>query len=115
MIIDQNEEVHFTQNEAEKKYKIYMIADASGTSPIVVYDELINNINLKETYVFTQIKTKKLHNNNILFTNSTTTIAKSNTVSNKPNILVLYKFKLSLYWKIKDFLRVKIWLWESYR
>ena len=82
MIIDENDEVNYVQNEKERKYKIYIIADASGTSPIVIYDELLNHINIKDTYIFTQIKKKRIHDNIIFTTNSNSTILKTNVVSN---------------------------------
>lgn len=70
-------------NDSERKYKIYIIGDASGTSPIAVYDDLINVIRISETYVFGQIKTKKIHNNTILYTSSNSTIVQTNTVKLK--------------------------------
>jgi hypothetical protein len=83
-IIDITDEKRFVQNEKERIYKIYIIADSSGTAPIIIYDDLINNINVDENYTFTQIKTKKLNENNVFYSNSNSIICKSNTVSTHP-------------------------------
>ncbi|CAF3059334.1 unnamed protein product [Rotaria sp. Silwood2] len=80
LVIDEHEQIDFVQNEKERKYKINIKTDSSGTSPIVVYDDLIDNIKLNETYIFTQVKTKTIHDNNILTTNSNSTISKTNIV-----------------------------------
>jgi hypothetical protein len=81
MIIDHHNEVTFSQNEMERKYQIFIIADESNASPIVIYDDLIENIDIKQVYLFTEIKAKRLHGNVILFTSSNTVITKANTVS----------------------------------
>jgi hypothetical protein len=81
MIVDQNEEIHFTENDQQRKYKTYIISDCSTSSPIIIYDQLVDNLNINETYIFTNIKNKKLHDNIVLVTSSNTTITKTNTVN----------------------------------
>jgi hypothetical protein len=81
MIIDHHNEMTFSQNEMERKYKIFVIADDSNASPIVIYDDLIEHIEIKQVYLFTEIKAKRLHGNVILFTSSNTVINKTNMVN----------------------------------
>ncbi|CAF3906717.1 unnamed protein product [Rotaria sordida] len=80
VVLDENELITFIQNDKERQYKIFIIGDNSGTSPLLVYDELIENIQISESFTFTQIKWKKIHNKVILTTSTNTIIEKSANV-----------------------------------
>jgi hypothetical protein len=80
VVVDENEEVNFVQNEQPRRYKLYIIADNTGTSPLLVYDDLIEKIKLTETFIFTQIKCKKIHGKVILSTYGNSTISKTTNV-----------------------------------
>ncbi|CAM4850932.1 unnamed protein product, partial [Rotaria magnacalcarata] len=78
--LDENELIPFTQNDKQRQYKIFIIGDNSGTSPLLVYDELIDNLQISESYIFTQIKCKKIHNKIILTTTANSIIDKATNI-----------------------------------
>ncbi|CAF4399691.1 unnamed protein product, partial [Rotaria magnacalcarata] len=45
-VSDENELIPFTQNDKQRQYKIFIIGDNRGTSPLLVYDELIDNLQI---------------------------------------------------------------------
>ncbi|CAF4310110.1 unnamed protein product [Rotaria socialis] len=77
---DENELIPFTQNDKQRQYKIFIIGDNSGTSPLLVYDELIDNLQISESYTFAQIKCKKMHNKIILTTTANSIIDKATNI-----------------------------------
>jgi hypothetical protein len=81
LVMGQFDEIEFFENDYRRKYKVYIITDGSGASPIVVFDDLIDIMEMYEAFIFTHITSKKLHNNRILSTNSNSTIRKTNNVS----------------------------------
>ncbi|CAF1561974.1 unnamed protein product, partial [Rotaria magnacalcarata] len=78
--LDENELIPFTQNDKQRQYKIFIIGNNSGTSPLLVYDELIDNLQISESYIFTQIKCKKIHNKIILTTTANSIIDKATNI-----------------------------------
>ena len=80
VVLDENDLITFTQNDKQRHYKIFIIGDNSGTSPLMVYDELIDNLQISESYTFTQIKCKKIHNKIILTTTTNSIIDKATNV-----------------------------------
>ncbi|CAF1415251.1 unnamed protein product [Rotaria magnacalcarata] len=85
VVSDENELIPFTQNDKQRQYKIFIIGDNRGTSPLLVYDELIDNLQISESYTFTQIKCKKIHNKIILTTTASSIIDKATNVSIQKN------------------------------
>lgn len=81
LVLDENEQINYIQNDKQKRYKIFIIGDHSGTSPLLVYDDLIDILQTSESFIFTQIKSKKIHNQLILSTTANSTIEKSTNVS----------------------------------
>ncbi|CAF1542517.1 unnamed protein product [Rotaria magnacalcarata] len=74
---DENELITFTQNDKQRQCKIFIIGDNNGTSPLLVYDELIDNLQISESYTFTQIKCKKIKNKIILTTTANSIVEKA--------------------------------------
>lgn len=83
VFLDQNEEVNFVQYQKNRRYKLCIIGDNTGTSPLLIYDELIENIQIGESFLLTQIKSKKIHGKMILSTTGNTTITKTDNVCTK--------------------------------
>ncbi|CAF2347464.1 unnamed protein product [Rotaria sp. Silwood2] len=81
VVIDENQEITFLQHDKQRRYKVYIIGDESGTSPLLVYDELIDSLKISESFIFTQIKSKKIHGKMILTTSTNSTITQSTHVS----------------------------------
>ncbi|CAF3300622.1 unnamed protein product [Rotaria sp. Silwood2] len=80
VVLDENETITFTQNDKQRRYKIFIIGDNSGTTPLIVYDELIEHLQISESFIFTQIKWKKIHNKIILSTSANSIIDKATNV-----------------------------------
>ncbi|CAF4359719.1 unnamed protein product [Rotaria magnacalcarata] len=57
------------------KFPSSAIADESLTNILIVYDQLIDTVELNKNYTFTNIKTKKIYNTLILTTTSNTTVS----------------------------------------
>ncbi|CAF1383715.1 unnamed protein product [Adineta steineri] len=85
VVLDENEEIFINEYEKPYAYKMFIIADSSGTIPLIVYDYLIDSLKINETFIFTQIKWKKIHDKIILTTTSNTTISHTAHVIN-PNL-----------------------------
>ncbi len=90
VLLDENEEINFVQYQKQRRYKLCIIGDNTGTSPVLIYDELIENIQIGETFLLTQIKSKKIHNKMILITTGNTIITKIDKVCIKLKNTFMY-------------------------
>ncbi|CAF2203336.1 unnamed protein product, partial [Rotaria magnacalcarata] len=80
VVLDENDLITFIQNDKQRQYKIFIIGDTSGTSPLLVYDELIDNLQISESYTFTQLKCKKIHKKIILTTTANSIVEKATNI-----------------------------------
>ncbi|CAF2100863.1 unnamed protein product [Rotaria magnacalcarata] len=80
VVLDDNETITFTQNDKQRRYKIFIIGDNSGTAPLIVYNELIEYLQIGESFILTQIKWNKIHNQLILTTSTSTIMEKATNV-----------------------------------
>ncbi|CAF1074441.1 unnamed protein product [Adineta steineri] len=85
VVLDENEEIFINEYEKPYAYKMFIIGDSSGTIPLIVYDHFIDLLKISETFIFTQLKSKKIHDKIILTTTSNSTISRTAHVVN-PNL-----------------------------
>lgn len=84
-VIEKKEPVEYDQNDKIRKHCSLIVADTSATAVLIVYDDLINDVQLSHTYIFSHIKTKKLRNDVLL----ATTMMSKCTISNQVFILFI--------------------------
>ncbi|CAF1362811.1 unnamed protein product [Adineta steineri] len=85
VVLDENREIFVNEYEKPYMYKMFIIGDISGTIPLIVYDHLIDSLKINETFIFTQIKWKKIHDKIILTTTPNTIISQTTNVVS-PNL-----------------------------
>ncbi|CAF4128122.1 unnamed protein product [Adineta steineri] len=90
VVLDENREIFINEYEKPYMYKMFIIGDISGTIPLIVYDHLIDSLKINETFIFTQIKWKKIHDKIILTTTPNSIISHTTNVT---NILIIYLYK----------------------
>ncbi|CAF1342336.1 unnamed protein product [Rotaria sordida] len=74
IVIDENQEISFLQHDKQRRYKLYIIGDDSGTSPLLVYDELIDSVSLIQAKLWGAIHARLtqimgIHSNTAIFGN----------------------------------------------
>ncbi|CAF4272553.1 unnamed protein product [Rotaria magnacalcarata] len=76
-ILHENSTVYYEQDDKNHKYKTFIVGNESSTNILIIYDQLIDIVELNKDYTFTNIKTKKNYNTLILSTTSNTTVSKT--------------------------------------
>ncbi|CAF1387273.1 unnamed protein product [Rotaria magnacalcarata] len=95
-ILHENSTVYYEQDDKNHKYKTFIVGNESSTNILIIYDQLIDIVELNKDYTFTNIKTKKNYNTLILSTTSNTTVSKTQNVSDG--------IKLT-FWTVKGLLK----------
>ncbi|CAF1086102.1 unnamed protein product [Adineta steineri] len=85
VVLDENEEISFNENEKPCRYKMFIIGDSSGTTPLLVHNGLIDSLKMSETFIFNQIKREEIHDKMILSTSPNSTISHTTNIIN-PNL-----------------------------
>ena len=67
-VVDKHESVNYVHDSTQKKYCTLLVGDTSGSTLLVVYDGMIEQVTENQSYIFTQVKTKKIRNHTILTT-----------------------------------------------
>lgn len=88
-VVVKNKTVIYMNDEKEKKYCTLLISDASGTAMLMVYDNMVDEIDENQSWIFSHVKTKKIRNDLILTTTSISTCLLSTEVISLSSICLI--------------------------